>query len=124
MKTINKELISDNILIAKFMNGTCINYANNTKGWIIPNLTNNGIDGDERNLKFNSDWNWLMMVIEKIEKTKGVTVQVAEVGCRILLFGKDIAMTHSDTKIQAVYGSVVKYINYYNEINNKNIKVN
>ncbi len=68
---MDKQKIQEgNILIAELIGGTCSNYADGSKGWIIPNLTKNGVDGDERNLKFHSSWDWFVPAFNKIQKTK------------------------------------------------------
>lgn len=68
---MDKQKIQEgNILIAELIGGTCSNYADGSKGWIIPNLTKNGVDGDERNLKFHSSWDWFVPAFNKIQKMK------------------------------------------------------
>lgn len=118
---MNKEEISSgNELIAKFMGGKFTLIKSHT-----PNVSFkehprkdrnfNGSDMHPKLLSYHKSWDWLMPVVEKIENTKGIHVEFSQVGCRILYFGKDVAMTISDRKINAVWGSVVKYIEQLNK---------
>lgn len=121
---MKQEIIEGNKLIAKFMGGTFSNYANNTKGWIIPNLTKNGVDGDENNLKFHSDWNWLMSVVEKIEQD-GEPIEIIGNKSKTHYFTHSYSpvnkyfKTEGATKIESVYKSVIEFIKYHNEQKNK-----
>ena len=77
-----------------------------------------------REMKFHSSWDWLMPVVEKIECTKtddednsdsffNVMIEVFE--CNIN--GRDICICENgNTKLEATYKAVVKFINQYNKI--------
>ena len=59
------------------------------------------------NLQFNSDWNWLMEVVEKcfkIETNYGLHKNI-----------EDALIFNSENRIQDVYNAVVKFIEVYNE---------
>ena len=74
--------------------------------------------------KFKTSWDWLMPVVEKIECTKtddednsdsffNVMIEVFE--CNIN--GRDICICENgNTKLEATYRAVVKFINQYNKI--------
>ena len=72
----------------------------------------------ENELGFNSDWNCLMEVVEKIENYNEYTnVFFASEGCAIdchiengFSFSNDC-----DTKIEAVYSVCIEFIKWYNE---------
>ena len=82
---------------------------------------------------FNSDWNWLMEVVEKIEQTTIketygqfnekesnaiVSVAIENKFCQILSNGiylNEIVSENEETKIEAVYNACVEFIKYYNE---------
>jgi len=76
-------------------------------------------------LRFHKDWNWLMEVIEKIEKLPitdngGVCVSIEHNYCRIYLddWGQftDIAIGISkNSKIEATFKAVVNFIEWYNQ---------
>lgn len=138
----SEEILNGNILIAKFMGGTCSNYANNTKGWIIPNLTKNGVDGDENNLKFHSYWSWLMPVVEKIGKTiipkewlnagwdLKIHYSVNTIGTSFEIGDHDLHISDSGIEakewlniskepITRTWLAVIEFIKWYNEQKNK-----
>lgn len=123
IKKITKEISEGNKLIAKFMGGKFTLIKSHT-----PNIEFKEHPRQDRNfnnicptnlhpkyLSYHKSWDWLMPVVEEIEKTKGIHVEFSQVGCRILSFGKDTALTISDKKINAVWGSVVKYIEQLNK---------
>ena len=72
---------------------------------------------------FNSDWNWLMEVVEKIEETEiennilmlesigNEAKFIYDDGCRFL--NSNIG----ETKIEAVYNACIEFIKWYNEQN-------
>ena len=76
-------------------------------------------------LMFDSDWNWLIKAVEKIESIKdknGDCIYIFE----ILLTNVNITDNrnvlpiieiYEQTKINAVYTAVVEFIKYYNELN-------
>jgi len=72
---------------------------------------------------FESDWNWLMEVVEKIESLGGA---VCIGNCVMIIFyltdvmGESYSKTREligETKIQAVYNACVEFIKWYNEQN-------
>lgn len=81
-------------------------------------------------LKFHSDWNWLMQVVEKIEalEFKGLTFTVdilrrdtqvnyyGYVEINNVPFDLGSALLHSEgtTKIEATYNACIEFINWYN----------
>ena len=79
----------------------------------------------ENNLKFHSDWNWLMEVVEKIESIEyGIyQVDILQEGCKILercrlLIDNRVGKLESDTtKIESVYLACVEFIKWYNNQN-------
>jgi hypothetical protein len=69
-------------------------------------------------LKFHSDWNWLMEVVEKIESS-GIDVHINTCVCRIVDVGEDrfedIECFVNDNKKQAVYNACIEFIKWYNQ---------
>ena len=73
-------------------------------------------------LFFDSDWNWLMEVVEKIEGLRGledaedvlyfVTIELSY--CEIKAYNFVIEQEGSDKK-EAVYNACVEFIKWYNE---------
>lgn len=71
--------------------------------------------------KFDSDWNWIMFVIEAIEKSYKTKEQVYGVGihsqmCRIDTVNEEIAWKAGATKKEAVVEAIGEFLNWY-EIN-------
>ena len=76
----------------------------------------NGYFIDE--LKYHEDWNWLMVVVEKIESL-GYRIEIVKHICRIYLSNKEtIIISENTPKIEAVYNAVVEFIKWYNNQNN------
>jgi hypothetical protein len=112
-----KEIIDGNRLIAEFMGGVCSNYGDGSKGWIIPSLTINGVDGDERKLKFHSDWNWLMLAWKKIahdvyEYRHELSKEDYMTGH---IFTKNMLSAFQKTDIESAWGNLVEFIKWYNQ---------
>ena len=76
-------------------------------------------------LKYHEDWNWLMVVVEKIESIEyGIyQVDILQEGCKILercrlLIDNRVGKLESDTtKIESVYLACVEFIKWYNNQN-------
>jgi hypothetical protein len=77
-----KEILDGNILLARFMGG----HTNPQNRWynVLPNQ--NGYILPE-NLLFNTDWNWLMCVVDKINKRDWVTIYCDECKIHSVLIG-------------------------------------
>ena len=101
----------NNKIIAEFMKWDILNdmtYSKATKGkWI-----------ELDKLKFHSNWNWLMEVVEKIESLN-YSIEInkqEENDYQCLVVQKDIKVqTFSKIKIEAVYNACVEFIKFYNE---------
>jgi len=123
-----------NILIAQFMGWKVDNsFPDKGKVW-RSEAGNTELDST---LKFHTDWNWLMLVVHKINVAFGRGVQFAifktYVSCTVEKGGKfykDFAFSHAEyitpeqTDIEATWKLVVHFIEHYNEkINDKNFEV-
>lgn len=65
--------------------------------------------------KYHLSWDWLMPVVEKIEKTNAVKIKDNE--CMIFKsFCNDGIVTYvvSETKMRATYNAVITFINWFN----------
>jgi len=66
---------------------------------------------------FESDWNWLMEVVEKIESLEGIGIDFYK-GC-IDIYNEEVNLIRINrkglTKIEAVYNACVEFIKWYNE---------
>ena len=104
------------------------------------NITYDGINVN--NLKFHESWDWLMLVVEKIENLNlkeffykwneeekirynfmSVCVDISYNYCNIYVELEldppyEISSVTLNNKIESVYKAVVNFINWYNEKNN------
>ena len=114
--------MKDNKLIAEFMGMT---YGDPNDNSVMIQMTHQGNEVIPVNsIKYHYSWDWLMPVVEKIECTKtddednsdsffNVMIEVFE--CNIN--GRDICICENgNTKLEATYRAVVKFINQYNKI--------
>lgn len=97
--------IENNNIIAEFMNSevTIDTYF----------ITGMYISINENDLKYHSDWNWLMEVVEKIESL-GYAIEInkqEEDDYQCLVVKKDILIQEfSNIKIEAVYNACLEFI--------------
>ena len=71
-------------------------------------------------LKFHSDWNWLMEVVEKIEDYNyGATLFIIEdERCHVNTQNGFEVDSVGHTKIESTYNACVEFIKWYNEQKN------
>ncbi len=65
-------------------------------------------------LQFDTSWDWLMPVVEKIERF-GNRCEIGITKCKIYSADYTREPFYAATKIQAVYDHVVDFIKWYNE---------
>ena len=111
-----KNIIENNKIIAEFMN---LNLYKSF--WYKSNIATEKKICKENNLKFHSDWNWLMEVVEKIESLEHWTETLGGLQ-NICLIGSINSSCESfkavaETKIEAVYNACLEFIQWYNEQN-------
>ena len=69
----------------------------------------------EYELKFDTSWDWLMPVVEKIEKSGGIYVDMSGKTCTIGQIRDDLKLeAWAMTKLEATYIVVVEFIKWYN----------
>ena len=73
-------------------------------------------DAGNFDLYYHSSWDWLMPVVEKIEKECSHEVVIFSTHCNVNQ-GKthDMGYIGGKTKIEAVYKSVIEFIKWYNQ---------
>lgn len=104
----------NNILIAEFMGYEI----KNPQGKLL-NLKINVWYPD--NFKFDTDWNWLMEVVEKIESVDNneFTVKIFNSSCEITGFETYpnffIFANIMESKITAVYNCCVEFVKWHNQ---------
>ena len=104
--------VEKNAVIASFM-GYEKYYANGYWNFIYED-DNHRTDVD---LHYHHDWDWLMLVVEKIEKDYDFSVTTCWQHCIIVshTFSDLRIEKESSTKISAVYEAVLQFIQWYNQ---------
>ena len=118
-----KNVTENNKLIAEFMGGLYNNQSmlslQSNEIWLPYHGVCNYKSDNGKRLKYHSDWNWLMPVVEKIES----------LGNDILITSNYIQITYNkgekfiaielegNIKIFAVYDACIEFIKWYNEQN-------
>jgi hypothetical protein len=105
---------TNNKLLAEFMG-----FQQTNIGWYDAEevLLRAERDNTFDNLKFDTDWNWLMQVVEKIESLNfAIKIVVNEA----LIFCEDwesldYIYAREKTKIEATYNACVEFVKWYNE---------
>ena len=125
-------IVENNKLIAEFMGGLYNNQAmlslQSNEIWLPYHGVCNYKSDNGKSLKYHSDWNWLMRVVEKIEKIPekndnwfNVTVG-ASCYCIIQDATGELSFEiigDGRTKIEATYNACIEFIKWYNEQNKK-----
>ena len=107
---------TENKLIAEFMGFELQNNPNERwfNQWFTKETLNKPYNSRIEILHFDTDWNWLMEVVEKVESL-GVIVEIRENVCYISPFPNNYICELKDTKLQATYKAVVEFIKWYNK---------
>ncbi len=114
---MNTQIIKNNKLLAEFMGFKL--QQNPNERWFGQYFTNpNDVWANRIEfLHFDTDWNWLMAVVEKIENYNEFTnVLFAPQGCAIDVYIENGFAFSNDcnTKIEAVYNACVAFVQWYN----------
>lgn len=109
-----EEINENNELIAKFKGIT-------NKDDILSETLNKPmyrINGTTTNLRYNSSWDWLMLVVEKIESLQ-TNVIITNYSCEIYTHTNDYStQIVYPSKIEAVWHSCIQFIKWYNDNRN------
>ena len=110
--TMTDQRIIENKLIAEFDKLEQVDYGDNT---IIYRREGN-LGYRPENLKYHTNWEWLMPVVEKIE-TLGYTVNISSSVVHIYSDKHQIPLSIGTTfnKLRATYQAVVEFIIWYNK---------
>lgn len=121
---MNTQIIENNKLLAEFM-GFKLQQNPNERWFGQYFTTPNGVWANRIELlHFDTDWNWLMAVVEKIEDIESIDVDILTHGTRIYewrsggrVIADNCADISFDKKIEHAYDSVVKFVKWYNSTN-------
>ena len=116
---------TDNRLIAEFMGFELQNNPNERwfNQWFTKETLNKPYNSRIEILHFDTDWNWLMEVVEKIENIEDenrcskYNFEMVQTFVEIIDNNNSDTIVEIDknTKIQATYKAVVEFIKWYNE---------
>jgi len=116
---MTQDTIKENELISSFMNYTKID----SNEWVIE-----GIVYTSNSLKFNSSWDWIMKVFDKIHLGNFTHVTTSRFGIKIraydvqgdLLFQAcPNIRSEEDTLLLVAHRAVIRYIEWFNEEQNE-----
>lgn len=117
-QTMNNETQENNKLIAEFMG--YIDNGCSEEGFLINPVTN--YDEEICELKFHSDWNWIMSVVEKIETLNydfkilgGNWVIITDIDPDRNEGEEIIEIGGKESKLKAVHTAVIEFIKWYNK---------
>jgi len=124
MKEYNKE--EYNKLCAEFMGYKLVTpeMRKHPEEWISSywenpdfNGSSKGVLCSENGLQYNTNWNWIMEVVEKIEQA-GFDVNIFQHDATIKKSGEFIVITHASkvkTKKEAVIQAIWEFLNWYKD---------
>jgi hypothetical protein len=102
------ETKENNKLIAEFMEFKIPTHIRQDQKWIKAFIS-------KLHLHYNTSWDWLMPVVEKIESelTDGNVFTIEKNYCNIPVpYGVFDIVTEEDTKLESVYKAVVQYVSF------------
>ena len=127
MNTTENTTTENNKIIAEFMGlkpkcecDGVYSYSDMPFYSIRENDIDKVVEGIAKYAKYATDWNWLMQVVEKIEKTHLVDIFGKAVSINEKYDGEmivDINAKNSLTKIDAVYKACLEFIKLHNKKN-------
>lgn len=105
-------MIENNKLIAEFlgMQKTDLGWFDNEEVFSDTERDNTFDD-----LKFHRDWNWLMLVVNEIEKTKLGSLEIQSKNLVLLQYNQKTDKYYNSTLIENLYNACVEFIKWYNE---------
>lgn len=95
-----------NEIIAEFMGRDALTRV--YRGKIVPYIPD-----------YDTLWDLLMPVVEKIESMTNVHVIIKGNRCRIMV-GKKVFVCHTISKLNSMYRVVIEFIEWHNQVNQNN----
>lgn len=136
MPLIMKNQIENNSLLAEFLGSELEETVKSEKVYCLLMPDENDISGFKKEffapdeLKFHKSWDWLMLVVDKIETylADGCNVDISYNTCTICVVvgndfkgytendGFDIVIT-SNSKTEATYSACIEFVKWFNSQN-------
>lgn len=120
-----KEIIYANNLIAKFLewklDGVFYGYYRQFNEFLYNPQTGNNRAFHLEQLSFNESWDWLMLVIDKIESLGNYSCieKISSSEHRCYFSNTELGGERAETKMEAIYKACLQFINWYNQKDNK-----
>lgn len=108
-----QEIIEGNKLIAEFM-GLSYCTKHQYEGWYKNSEYNHRIC-DFYRLKYNSSWDWLMPVVEKIEGTKQADIIIHTKNLVQISYNKETKTYFSGSLLQNTWLACAEFIKWHNQ---------
>lgn len=115
---IDKETLENNKLIAEFMGARYNQIFGVWTSDIIP-LNNYGNPSSTQQLKYHKSWDWLMPLVEKIEKLTNelptLTLSKPFADSYVVKLSSEVPEGEDKNRLTATYKAVVEFIKWHNE---------
>lgn len=117
-----EEIVKNNRIIADFMGGLTSDKSSIVSGyqniWLpihgICNWTNVE-NGNGKTLHYHDSWDWLIPVVDKIQRTNKADIEIKMKGLVLISYNKETKKYYNSTLIENLYEVCVDFINWYNE---------
>lgn len=103
-----EEINNGNRLIEDFMGSTIKIHQEDVKDIPLAFLA-------VEDMKFHLAWKWLMPVVIKIEDDLGYSVLIKDKLCRIVVDGNTSFESETDSKLESIWRTVVKFLEWNKE---------
>lgn len=105
MSTTEDNILVDGISLVRFLGWDVdeVDY------YIVPNIGK----VNPFLLKFHNDWNWLMMVVDKVEKSNLGTLEIQSKNLVIISYNGSTKKYYNDTLLLNTYNACVEFVKWY-----------
>lgn len=117
----NDKIVEGNMLIAKFMGGKTnkdsILRIEQDCIWLPIHGVCNCItvdNGNGKTLRYNRDYNWLILVVESIQNTNKADVEIQMKGLILFSYNHETKKYYNSTLLENLWEACVDFINWYN----------
>lgn len=113
-KMTEQEILKGNKLIAEFMGIKIVKRNDEDAVFLFENAAFPEYFRCTKFNTYNSSWDWLMPVVEKIDRYEDIEVKMIGSKCAIKLPNKKTIQCHTIVRINSTWRIVIKFIEWYN----------